>query len=198
MPGPQGEQHLTQTRDDRPRSHRRRKYAQVTGEGPVGQTMACLEMLGATHNVPFRRDVLERAAKDNLRDQRATSLELIGNLSTLMDFTGTMADLPEAQLLRASFPCIAVLSGQPSLIHEIRQGEVFAVIPEYGSVRLPLSELLGEVGGARVLLLNPGRDAQRRKLGLSWFYPQIRKYRRSLIEVLLASLFCSCLIWHSL
>ena len=39
-----------------------------------------------------------------------------------------------------------------------------------------------------MLLLNPGRDAQRRKLGLSWFCPQIRKYRRSLIEVVLASL----------
>ena len=76
----------------------------------------------------------------------------------------------------------------PSLIHEIRRGRNFAVIPEYGSVRLPLSELVGDTGGARVLLLNPGRDAQRRKLGLSWFYPQIRKYRRSLIEVLMASL----------
>ena len=70
-----------------------------------------------------------------------------------MNFTGTLADLPEAQVLRASFPCIAVLCGQPSLIHEIRRGEVFAVIPEYGSVRLPLSELLGDDGGARVLLL---------------------------------------------
>ena len=33
---------------------------------------------------------------------------------------------------------------QPSLIHEISRGEVFAVIPEYGSVRLPFSELLGD------------------------------------------------------
>ena len=97
--------------------------------------MACLEMLARHHNVPFRRDVIERAAKDNLRGQRSTSLELIGNLSTLMGFTGTLAELPEAQVVRASFPCIAVLCGQPSLIHEIRRGEVFAVIPEYGSVR---------------------------------------------------------------
>ena len=88
-----------------------------------------------------------------------------------MNFTGTLAELPEAQVIRASFPCIVNLCGQPSLIHEIRGGEVFAVIPEYGSVRLPISELVGDKGGARVLLLNPGRDAQRRKLGLSWFFP---------------------------
>ena len=188
LPAPQGEQHLTPDSREGSTSSRRRKFVQVTGEGPVGQTMACLEMLARHHNVPFRRDVIERAAKDNLRGQRSTSLELIGNLSTFMGFTGTLAELPEAQVVRASFPCIAVLCGQPSLIHEIRRGEVFAVIPEYGSVRLPLSELLQDEGGARVLLLSPGRDAQRRKLGLSWFYPQIRKYRRSLIEVLMASL----------
>ena len=188
LPAPQGEQHLTQSSSKEAPSPRRKQLVEVTGEGPVGQTMACLEMLARHHNVPFRRDVIERAAKDNLRGQRNTSLELIGNLSTLMGFTGTMADLPEAQVIRASFPCIALLCGQPSLIHEVRRGEVFAVIPEYGSVRLPLSELLGDKGGARVLLLRPGRDAQRRKLGLSWFFPQIRKYRRSLIEVLMASL----------
>ena len=174
MPEPQGEKYLNEQHSEKASSLRRKKFVQVTGEGPVGQTMACLEMLARHHNVPFRRDVIERAAKDNLRGQRATSLELIGNLSTLMNFTGTLAELPEAQVIRASFPCIAILCGQPSLIHEIRRGEVFAVIPEYGSVRLPISELLGDKGGARVLLLNPGRDAQRRKLGLSWFYPKSR------------------------
>ena len=50
------------------------------------------------------------------------------------------------------------------------------------------SELVGDQSGARLLLLQPGRESQRRKLGLSWFFPQIRKYRRSLIEVMLASL----------
>ena len=40
--------------------------------------MACLEMLARHHNVPFRRDVIERAAKDNLRGRSQTSLELIG------------------------------------------------------------------------------------------------------------------------
>ena len=45
---------------------------------------------------------------------------------------------------------------------------MFAVIPEYGSVRLPLSELLA-MKVARVLLLR-GVEIQRRKLGLSWFF----------------------------
>ena len=53
--------------------------------------MACLEMLARHHNVPFRRDVIERAATDNLRGRSQTSLELIGSLSTVMGFTGTLS-----------------------------------------------------------------------------------------------------------
>ena len=166
----------------------RQRIPEVTGTGPLGQTMACLEMLARHHNVPFRRDVIERAANDNLRSRSSTSLELIGNLSTLMGFTGTMTDLPEGQLGRAPFPAIAWVMDQPTIIHDITSQGVKAVLPEYGRVILPLHELLGDQAGARLLLLQPGREAQRRKLGLSWFFPQIRKYRRSLIEVLLASL----------
>ena len=166
----------------------RQRIAEVTGTGPIGQTMACLEMLARYYNVPFRRDVIERAANDNLRGGTHTSLELIGNLSTVMGFTGTMTDLPEGQLGRVPFPAIGWVMDQPTIIHDISSQGVKAVVPEYGRVILPLAELVGDQAGARLLLLQPGRESQRRKLGLSWFFPQIRKYRRSLIEVLLASL----------
>jgi subfamily B ATP-binding cassette protein HlyB/CyaB len=191
LPDPQGERQalpgqVAATTDGAPLV-RGQRIAEVTGAGPLGQTMACLEMLAAHYNAPFRRDVIERAARDSLQNREA-SLELIGNLSTLMGFNGTLADLPEAQLPRAQFPCFALLLGQPAILHDISQGQVKAVIPEFGRVKLPLEELTGGQGGARLLLLQPGRDTQKRKLGISWFYPQIRKYRRSLIEVLAASL----------
>ena len=150
--------------------------------------MACLEMLARHYNVPFRRDVIERAAMDNLRGGSHTSLELIGSLSTVMGFTGTMTDLPEGQLGRVPFPAIGWVMDQPAVIHDITAQGVKAVVPEYGRVTFSLSQLVGDQAGARLLLLQPGSESQRRKLGLSWFFPQIRKYRRSLIEVLLASL----------
>ena len=63
-----------------------------------------------------------------------------------------------------------------------------AVLTEYGRVQFSLDHWLDGQKGARLLLLQPGREAHNRKLGFAWFMPQIRKYRRSLIEVLLASL----------
>ena len=71
---------------------------------------------------------------------------------------------------------------QPSIIRGITSQGVKAVLPEYGDYS-SLSELLGDQAGARLLLLQPGRESQRRSW-LVWF-SQIRKYRRSLIEVLL-------------
>jgi ATP-binding cassette subfamily B protein len=188
LPAPQGDLKVPLASRGSAEGAGSQRIAVVTGSGPLGQTMACLEMLARQHNVPFRRDVIERAARDNLRGRSSTSLELIGNLSTVMGFTGTMADLPEGQLGRAPFPCIGWLMDQPAMIHDISRAGVKAVVPEYGRVIVPLEDLVGDQAGARLLLLQPGRDAQRRKLGLSWFYPQIRKYRRSLIEVLVASL----------
>ena len=57
------------------------------------------------------------------------------------------------------------------MIYDITSQGVKAVVPEYGRVILPLSELVGDQKGARLLILTPGRDSQRRKLGLSWFFP---------------------------
>ena len=189
LPAPQGEQVFQELVPGGDQGSKQRQVVPtVTGVGPLGQTMACLEMLARHHNVPFRRDVIERAAQDNLVNRKSTSLELLGNLATAMGFTGTLVSLPEAKLARAPFPCIAWIEDQPAVLFSITQGEVKAVLPEYGRVQFSMDDWLEGQPGARLLLLQRGREAHNRKLGLSWFMPQIRKYRRSLIEVLLASL----------
>jgi ATP-binding cassette subfamily B protein len=159
----------------------------ITGVGPQGQAMACLEMLALQYNLPFRRDVIEKATRDQIGD-RPVSLYALGNLSTLMGMQGSLIDVAEAQLSRVPMPCVALIYGQPAVLHRIRRAQVYAVLPEYGRLTLPISDLTGGQGGASILTLSPGRDAQQRKLSLRWFLPQIRRYRRSFIEVLLASL----------
>lgn len=189
LPAPQGEQMLPVNAVSNGEGPKQKQVVPtVTGVGPLGQTMACLEMLASHHNVPFRRDVIERAAQDNLANRKATSLELLGNLATAMGFTCTLVNLPEAKLARAPFPCIAWIENQPAVLYGITQGVVKAVLPEYGRVQFSLDDWLDGQGGAQLLLLQRGREAHNRKLGFSWFMPQIRKYRRSLVEVLLASL----------
>ena len=162
----------------------------VTGTQPVGHVMACLDMLARYYNVPFRRDVVERSARHVVGNNLVT-LEQLGNLATILGFTGSLADIPSTQFSRLPFPCFAIILKQPAMIHDIHHGRIKAVLPEYGRVELNLDDLTGDQ--SMILMLSPGRDTQQRKLGLSWFYPQIRKYRRSLIEVFVASLI-NCLI----
>ena len=80
------------------------------------------------------------------------------------------------------------LYDQPAVIFEVRRGFVKAVLPEYGRLQLPVSDLTNGEANATALILQPSRDSQKRKLSLRWFLPQIRRYRKSLIEVLVASL----------
>lgn len=192
-PEPQGERRddvavgaLIETQEGQ-RTWKGRPIPVVTGVGPIEQAMACLEMLAKFHNVPFRKDVVQRAAQQTLRGH-SCSLQQLGNLASWMGFLGTLVDVPEAQLHRLPFPCFALLLDQPAMIHDISRDEVKAVVPEYGCITVPISELMQDQAGVRVLTLAPGRDSQRRKLSFSWFLPQIRKYRRSLTEVLVTSL----------
>ena len=166
---------------------RGRKLPIVTGSGSLDETISVLDMLSRYFNVPFRRDIVQRAARDALRSSKP-SLEIIGSLSTLMSFVGTITDIPTAQLSRVSFPCISLIDGQPSIIYDIHNGQVKAVLPQYGPVLLNLTDILIDNKGLRLLLLTPGRDSQQRRLNFSWFFPQLKKYRKSLSEVLIASL----------
>ena len=158
-----------------------------TGVGPVEQTMACLQMLAASFNIPFRHDVMERICRQELRD-RSPSLGQIAGMTSVMGFQPTLLNLPAAQVPRAQTPCLAIVRDQPAIIYRIEKGEVLAVLPEFGRVRITIGEWIGDQEGVQLLSVAPGRDAQQRKLGFRWFLPQLRKYRRSLIEVLVASL----------
>ena len=159
----------------------------MPGDSPLEQTIAALEMLAIVHNVPFRRDIIERAGKNSLKKGNI-SLELVGSLSTFMGFVGNISDIPLRQLTRLPFPCFTIYDTNIVMIHDITRDSVKAVLPAYGRIELSISDLLGNQPGLRVLTLSPGRDSQQKKLGFSWFVPQLKKYRKSLIEVLAASL----------
>lgn len=165
--------------------HKNKKVPISLGIGANEQTLACLDMLAKYYNIPFRRDVIERAVREQSFSSTPT-LQTIGSLSTILGLVGSIANIPNNQLSRIPFPCIAILLDQPVVIHDITSSSIKCVAPEFGAINIPTSELVSD--NLSVLILQPGRDAQNRKLGLSWFYPQIKKYRRSLGEVLLASL----------
>ena len=186
-PAPMGEQLADTSPGGSPLSTSLERLPVRTGIGPNAQAMACLEMLAAVHGMPFRRDVMERITSEKLQN-RPASMHALGELLATMTFRVSMVDIPIKQLSRAATPCLAILRDQPAVIYKVAKGDVLAVLPEYGRVCLPLEDLGATDAAIRLLLVTPGPDSQRQKLGLSWFLPQLKKYRRSLVEVLVASL----------
>ena len=130
----------------------------VPGDSPLEQTIAALEMLAIVHNVPFRRDIVERAGKNSLKKGNI-SLELVGSLSTFMGFVGNISDIPLRQLTRRPFPCFTFYDTNIVMIYDITRDSVKAVLPAYGRIELSISDLLGDQPGLRVLTLSPGRDS---------------------------------------
>ncbi|MCB4421446.1 ATP-binding cassette domain-containing protein [Synechococcus sp. HB1133] len=177
----------TDTPNDTPFYHNGKNIPCVTGSTDVEIVMACLEMYAIYYNVPFRKDVIHRAVSEYLKAS-TPSLELLGNISGYMGFIGSICDLPAGQLYRVPLPCVAETTDGLAVIFDISKSNVRAVIPKFGRVSFPLSDLTCDKPSIRILTLSPGRDSQQKKLGLSWFFPQIKKYRKSLIEVLIASL----------
>ena len=75
-----------------------------------------------------------------------------------------------------------------AIIHDITSKGVKAVVPEYGELFFLLVNWLVIRQAHVCYCFNPAVNLSVANSVLSWFFPQIRKYRRSLIEVLLASL----------
>ena len=146
VPEPSG-QSVGLTESDSPSTLRLngRSIPVVTGVGPVQQTLACLEMLALIYGVPFRRDVVERACSDTLHSRPAT-LEVVGNLSTILGFTGQICTVPEAQVARLPFPCFTIYCGQPVILHDFTAGKIKAVLPEYGPHIIDLEDIFMQAG----------------------------------------------------
>ena len=135
----------------------------VTGSTDQEIVMACLEMLSIYFNVPFRKDVLDRAVAQSLK-RSSPSLELVGNMSTYLGFVGSICDLSSTQLHRIPFPCICNTPDGLALIFDISKGSVKAVLPQYGRVTFTVEDLLNGQKGIRILTLSPGRDSQQKSL----------------------------------
>ena len=162
VPAPEGQRHSVEIgveTDLDVNKFRGRNIPVVTGIGPHEQAMACLEMLALFYNTPFRRDVLYRMVGQSL-GKRTVSLELLGNIAVSMGFVGSIANIPEAQLTRLPFPCFVITHNQPAMLHDISNGVVKLVLPEFGKVEISTEDLVQDKGGARVLTLSPGRDTQ--------------------------------------
>ncbi|BAY48626.1 cyclic nucleotide-regulated ABC bacteriocin/lantibiotic exporter [Scytonema sp. HK-05] len=172
-----------------PKQSKREKYPYIRGRGPQDAALACFQMLSQYFNMPFRRDTLRRVVAKQYEQTRSLSLQFCAAVAEVMGLTTQMVQMPASAISRLQPPVMISWQDSFAIIYKTSQQELLIAVPEIGLVRRKsrdFAETWGNVG--QVLLLQPTKETPKARFGLSWFAPALRRHRKILIEVLIASI----------
>jgi HlyB family type I secretion system ABC transporter len=170
------------------------KYPYVHGRGPVDASLACFQMLSQLWGMPWKRDVLKRALVNNYQRTGKISIELCGGVAELMGLKSQLVNIPAVAISKLPTPILLPWLDSFAIIYFATEQELVFAIPEQGITRKKPADFVeawGEEG--QVLLLQPTKETPKKRFGLSWFLPAIKKHKTVLIEVFIASLFVQLL-----
>lgn len=182
------------------------KYPFVAGRGSLDATLACFQMLSQYFGMPFRRDMI-RKVLINQRDRQSQSLgqsdaqsaialpakhfslQFCGAVTELMGLSSQLVKVPASALCRLQTPALICWQNNLAVVYKLTEQEIIFAVPEIGMQRQKSATFLQAWGSAgEVLLLKTTKDTPKQRFGLRWFLPSIKRYRKVLIEVLLASM----------
>jgi ATP-binding cassette, subfamily B, bacterial HlyB/CyaB len=166
------------------------KYPIFKGRGPLEGTTACLKMLAKYLKVPFRPDVVGRLLKNQISSTSTIPLQLCGAIVEILGINAQMVKIPATAIGKLQAPLLIPWQDSFAIVYQITPQEITVGSPETGIRKFKpaaFAETWSDVG--EVLLLQRSNAAPQEKFGIKWFIPAIKKHKRVLIEVLIASLF---------
>ncbi|MEB3232108.1 MAG: peptidase domain-containing ABC transporter, partial [Leptolyngbyaceae bacterium] len=172
-------------------------FPYVRGKGDIDGTIACFQMLAKQLNLPFRRDNIQRILTAQVARVGGASLELCGAVSELMGLQAQLAAIPVSALGRLEVPTLIRWNDSIVVLYDANEQNVIVGSPEMGVFQRPTEEFARTWGEtqedgsrrAQILLVKRTENTPQKRFGLSWFLPSLRKYRRVLTEVFIASFF---------
>lgn len=159
----------------------------VRGEGPLEETLACMQMVCAQMQLPFRRDAIERVVRDQVRRGKAPNLQTLGQLAANLGLHVTGTRIPASAAGRLQTPAILPWDQGFAVVIASDQKGLSLASPREGLLGLSperITELYPE--GLDVLLLERSNVTPTEAFGASWFWPAIRRHRGVLMQVLVA------------
>jgi ATP-binding cassette, subfamily B, bacterial HlyB/CyaB len=175
---------------DNTNQRRRVKYPIFNGRGSLDGTTACFRMISKYLKVPFRPDVVSRLLKNQIDSSGSVPLQLCGAIAEILGINAQMVKIPASAIGKLQAPLMIPWQDSFAIVYQITPQELTLGIPDTGIRRFKhatFAETWGEVG--EILLLQRSNVTSHQKFGIKWFIPAIKKHKRVLIEVLIASLF---------
>jgi len=165
-------------------------YPFIRGRGSLDAALACFQMLCQHLGIPFRRDTLRRVIVNQLSRSGTLSLQHCGAVAEMMGLSAQLVTVPAVAVNRLPTPAMLYWRDSIALLYEATERELVLALPEIGLKRLKPSQFLENWDeNGQVLLLKATPGTPQKRFGLSWFVPSLIRYRKVLVEVLIASFF---------
>lgn len=165
----------------------------IRAAGEVPEAVACFRMLAKSLGFPIKPDVLARLLEEQIQRTGGISLQLCAALAEYFGLQTQLAEVPQDLIERVTTPALLLNGDELSVLYAVRPGEVLIGAPREGLVSRSVADLMRlqpeDSKGLPILLLRTLPTTPKSRFGLKWFLPAIKKNRRALIEVLVASLF---------
>lgn len=165
-----------------------RPFQHFKGRGPIEAPLACFKMLAKYMGVPFRREVIYKIIDNQNKTKGGLTLLTCGGISEMMGISAQLIQIQAAAIPRLKAPALIQWQESFAILYKISEKELMLAVPEEG-IRRRTPKEFAETWGAegQVLLLQPRPEGQREKFSLRWFLPAIKKHKKVLIEVFIAS-----------
>ena len=153
------------------------------------ETMACLQMLASEMKLPFRKDAIEKILRSILKSGKNPTLEICSNICTMMGLHVTRSAIPSRFATRIQTPSIIEWNGSFALLIESNANGIVLASPKDGIVHLKNDESISNFWpeNINVLLVERNNQTPEKKFGIQWFIPSLKKHKKILIQVFLAS-----------
>ncbi len=162
----------------------------VRGRGAMNGSLACFQMLSQSLGIPFRKDSVRRVLENQLQNSERISLPVGGAIAEMIGLRAQVVNVSTTAIPRLKMPALIHWQDSLAVLYQASAEEFLIADPERGIRRHSSQEfatLWGDTGS--LLLVEAPLGERSEKFSLRWFLPAIRKYRRVLTEVLVASFF---------
>ena len=165
-----------------------------SSDNKIDEAVACFRTIGDIFDLPLKVDIIKRTILKNLEeDADEVSLNLCAAISESIGLKTQILELPANLLHRVETPALIKFeNNELAVILEIKKENLLISRPKVELKTYKKSQLLEFCPNDKkfpILILQTTERTPKRKFGLKWFLPAIKKNKRSLIEVLIASVF---------
>ena len=181
---------MRQEQGNPPRDAEGLQVTPIFGHSGVEQGLALLQMICETLRLPFRRDVVDRMLKGMVVSKPSPTLENLGQIADGLGLNAVLMQLPSAHLGRLPLPAALELPDEEGvvLVTGSAQGRMRVIDPREGERWVNLDEF-EDTQTCRAVTFSRRPTTATKRFDITYFFPFLQRYRRSLVLVFVASLF---------